>query len=511
MNVNNITYEALTKANATIKTTNIKGKDYAEVNQRIKAFRMVYPTGSIITDLLSDDNGRCVFRAEVSVTDDEGKKHILGTGTAYEKENSSYINKTSYLENCVPLDTQILTNKGWKYYYQLGDEKALSLNMSTGKMEFCDILKINTYKDKPIVRMKTSRFDVKCTPQHKWLCKSQHKQLHKVATEDLTTSLKIVQAVKQDVDPYKTGKMLGWLMCDCEVTKTVSGMASTAYIRQSKHVDEVTALFGEYKGKKRKKYNDRWMDSYEWCIDAETVRNILGSFGMADYRDLPEAMAKADIRYVAGCYESMILADGTEGSFDSTYPELIDAMQIMCARLGIATTFVTCRMLKNSTKPLYSLGIKKTDGAWVSEIETTKLPPCDVWCPTTENGTWVMKQGSFVTLTSNCETSAIGRALGMAGFGIDTSVASYEEVANAMSNQANAGQNRGNARQAASKPKQQNELGFATPEQVAILEKVYKGDNMKKLLEINKVPHVSRLTFDKANELLSLLNMEVKA
>ena len=100
MNVNDVTYESLAKANAAIRATNIKGKDYAEVNQRVKAFRMVYPTGTIITEMLSDDNGRCVFRAEVSALDDEGNKYILGTGTAYEKESSSFINKTSYVENC---------------------------------------------------------------------------------------------------------------------------------------------------------------------------------------------------------------------------------------------------------------------------------------------------------------------------------------------------------------------------------------------------------------------------
>ena len=83
-------------ANETIKTTDIKGRDYAEVNQRIKAFRMVYPEGTIITELLSNENGVCIFRAVVS--NDEGK--VIGTGTAYEKEDSSFINKTSYIENC---------------------------------------------------------------------------------------------------------------------------------------------------------------------------------------------------------------------------------------------------------------------------------------------------------------------------------------------------------------------------------------------------------------------------
>lgn len=99
------TFEDIQKANATISTTNIKGKEYAEVNQRIKAFRMVYPEGSIITQMLSDKDGVCIFKASVGIPgpyDPEkgNTMEILGIGHAYEKESSSYINKTSYIENC---------------------------------------------------------------------------------------------------------------------------------------------------------------------------------------------------------------------------------------------------------------------------------------------------------------------------------------------------------------------------------------------------------------------------
>lgn len=90
------TYENIKKANDTIRTTEIKGKDYAEVNQRIKAFRMVYPQGFIKTELVSLENGVCVIKATVGV----GETMILGTGYAYEKEGSTFINKTSYIENC---------------------------------------------------------------------------------------------------------------------------------------------------------------------------------------------------------------------------------------------------------------------------------------------------------------------------------------------------------------------------------------------------------------------------
>lgn len=90
-----ITFEDIKKANETITTTDIKGKQYSEVNQRIKAFRMVYPTGTLRTEMISNENGVCVFRAYVY----DGEL-LLATGTAYEKENSSFINKTSYIENC---------------------------------------------------------------------------------------------------------------------------------------------------------------------------------------------------------------------------------------------------------------------------------------------------------------------------------------------------------------------------------------------------------------------------
>lgn len=101
-----VTFEQIKEANSSIVTTAIERKDkntgkvsrkdYAEVNQRIKAFRMVYPTGQILTEMVSNENGVCVFRASVYTEDGIP----LATGTAYEKESSSFINKTSYIENC---------------------------------------------------------------------------------------------------------------------------------------------------------------------------------------------------------------------------------------------------------------------------------------------------------------------------------------------------------------------------------------------------------------------------
>ena len=90
-----IKFEQIVEANKKLITVDIKGKDYVAVNERIKAFRMVHPNGCIETDIVSLDNG--VVTVKAFVYDDEGRK--IGTGLAQEKESSSYINKTSFIEN----------------------------------------------------------------------------------------------------------------------------------------------------------------------------------------------------------------------------------------------------------------------------------------------------------------------------------------------------------------------------------------------------------------------------
>lgn len=89
-------FKKLQEVNASLKTTDIKGKNYTEVNQRILGFRQLYPDGTIETEMLSNENGVCVFMATVS--DAEGT--VLSTGHASEKQSDSFINKTSYVENC---------------------------------------------------------------------------------------------------------------------------------------------------------------------------------------------------------------------------------------------------------------------------------------------------------------------------------------------------------------------------------------------------------------------------
>ena len=72
----------------------IQGKDYITVNERVKEFRKLHPQGQILTQIMANADGQILFQAKVIV---DGV--LVATGHAKEVEGSTFINKTSALEN----------------------------------------------------------------------------------------------------------------------------------------------------------------------------------------------------------------------------------------------------------------------------------------------------------------------------------------------------------------------------------------------------------------------------
>lgn len=80
---------------AKLKTVNIKGKEYVEVNERLKFFRKNYPKHSLTSEVIEKTDDSILIQA--SITDENGK--VLASGLAEEVKGSTFINKTSYVEN----------------------------------------------------------------------------------------------------------------------------------------------------------------------------------------------------------------------------------------------------------------------------------------------------------------------------------------------------------------------------------------------------------------------------
>ena len=83
-------FKQIEDANKLIQTIELKGKQYAEVKERVIAFRRMLPNGAIIPEITYTDNYIC---CDCTILNDEGK--IIAKGHARELANKNFA-----LESC---------------------------------------------------------------------------------------------------------------------------------------------------------------------------------------------------------------------------------------------------------------------------------------------------------------------------------------------------------------------------------------------------------------------------
>lgn len=79
-----------------MKKIDIKGKEYVPVNERLLYFNEHYPGWAILTSIEKMEDKLVLIKA--TILDD--KDRVRAVAHAYEKEGNSFINSTSYIENC---------------------------------------------------------------------------------------------------------------------------------------------------------------------------------------------------------------------------------------------------------------------------------------------------------------------------------------------------------------------------------------------------------------------------
>lgn len=79
-----------------LKTIKIKGKEYVEVNERLKYFRTNYPNYSLTSEVVEKTSDSILILTTIR----NEKGVAVATGLAEEIQGSTFINKTSYVENC---------------------------------------------------------------------------------------------------------------------------------------------------------------------------------------------------------------------------------------------------------------------------------------------------------------------------------------------------------------------------------------------------------------------------
>lgn len=420
--------------------------DYITVNERIIEFYKKYPEGRITTDIVSWENGIIIMKATVYRNFEDEKE--LAVGHAYEKEDASFINKTSALENCYHEETDILTEKGWfniKYFIEnklYENIKIGQIDLDTNELSFDYPLDTVIQENKSFIKLEDNLTCQVVTPEHYVVIDNKKMFAKDVITEKWGRTK--TNNFKHNFNYSNNGinesddfiRLLQWVIADGYIDFKYNHI-KFGFVKERK-VKRVLELL-DAEGIKYSTYINK--DNNIYRINIKQANNII--------KYIPEKTI--DFNFVMSLsehqrkvfIEEIALTDGYEATrggiylrqSDKTYFENLALMAVMSG-YDVCSPIVDTNEYEgryNNSKPIYRLRLKPT----VRRVKTIKedYGVGTAYCFKMPKGTLITKFNNKITVSSNCETSAVGRALALAGFEIKKSIASREEVANAIHQQ----------------------------------------------------------------------------
>lgn len=338
---------------------------------------------------------------------------------------------------CVPVDTtEVLTMSGWKRYHELkvGDE-VLTMNPLTKEMEYNSIEGIPFFKDEKVTSLQTKHsFFLEATEDHRWLVdKRRYINNERVTssefreTKDLNTECSIIRNGKYNLSgsldiTEDEAALLGWILSDGCVswnkksTNTSSSGGKKRGVKvvitqaEHKYCKEIEELLTRLGCSTKGVYSiKQGVNSKIRCygIRAEYFRDFWLKMGFNNLEkhdiDLSSWVQKVSSKCLRSFMNAFFLADGYTDSkggkhITQNLGKICDGVILGAYLLGYLPTTskkkggkcVDIRLIENKRTSLQKVQVTKENRV------------ADVFCLTTKNSTFVMRQGNCITVTGNC-------------------------------------------------------------------------------------------------------------
>ena len=314
---------------------------------------------------------------------------------------------------CVPEDSLALTNTGWKHYTNIKEgELLLTYNDDKDIYEWQPCLEIASFEhDQKLMVSENKRHKIRFTPEHRWVTERnasitvrpygiyKYPESKSIKTgSELTTqdNIRVTATFNGKKSKYtvEDARLLGWLLTDGYFRSRGGYIEAMIYQSPKKFLEEVKEVAG---GNPRKPHPD----SGVVCVPVtkervKPIKDLLRRNKSTD--DWCDFVGSLSTEAMEAMYDAMYKADGT--TVRHRHQDFF-----ACSLDGVGKTFEMLATL------LGKRVVKSTKGYYVSDqsrfkVGRTKLEHYTgtVWCPRTENGTWVMKQDKLITITGNTFT-----------------------------------------------------------------------------------------------------------
>lgn len=263
----------------------------------------------------------------------------------------------SFIYACVPMDTQVLTDTGWKTYDELTvGELVLTYNSEKEIKEFKPILEKVYYKEAEVIEMSHSHgFTVRTTPNHRWFVRQRHSKLSKKGQKYYLTP----------EGRYMTP----------EVRTTDEINTESNIITNAPFVDNRTELpkWTFQKGK----YDIDWVKQVMIMTQAERQAFLQG-FLLADGYKMGSTDAWHWNQNKTNIAEGLLVASYLEHSGN-----------------------LYIREYQGTNQKMYNVNLSCRSHITGQRLTKRALANQPVWCIRTENESFVIRQGNTITITGN--------------------------------------------------------------------------------------------------------------
>ena len=365
--------------------------------------------------------------------------------------------------DCLPVDSLILTRSGWKHYseVEVGDE-TIGFNSETGKSEWTKVTGIHHYDDAELVEIGNKRWSVKSTPNHKWLVERNRsvpiedschlcdwpenvkrtgtttdrginihlKKIHGInVSSQKVKEYELVEAERLNVKkPYSVrvsavaktesrlnidlaeSEFLGWLLGDGHIRrKELSTHRGRPLVTLSQKkpegINQCQAIIEKLPTSDVACYEHNG-GTLTWALSRSYGEDLLERSNYANHEQMLLSMS-TDQR--AAFLRGVIGAEGTTNGKHTVIPQVFgdkfDVIQLAVFLDGNRPSIRdrSAFDLARGWSPSGAVAVCRPN---VSILNRKPAGRGEVWCVTTDLGTWTAKQGAHIFLTGNSNAKA---------------------------------------------------------------------------------------------------------
>ena len=336
---------------------------------------------------------------------------------------------------CVPLDSEILTRRGFKRHDEIRiGEDVLAYDAGSDRCEWVPLENVTTYPSASVSTFATAGggFSFRCTPNHSWAVDTMGLAGRKlIEARHVKTQHRVRIAAPAPGGDHpltpECAAVLGWVMCDGGIRRVGNYVSLSITQSKPRRVAEIRALLARADLHPREDVGDATVRTFPggntsaclpqhvFSLRVEESREVLAAAGIEGPADMPRLVTRLSQPARRAMLDAMLAADGTGGHTfgKKRKPGVMEAWQILCTLEGIA-------LGKMGTSSVGDVPVQRMltyDYVAGNNVALAPDGEAPVWCPTTRHGTWVMRQGGRISITGN--TKAKRRAtLAILGLGL---------------------------------------------------------------------------------------------